>query len=97
MSLTRRPSPQASAGRMTQAVAIAYAAGDSAPRVVASGRGLVAEKIIALAKAHSVVVHDSPELVDLLMDVDLDTAIPPELYRAVAEVLAWLYLQRKEQ
>lgn len=74
-----------------EAVALAYAAGDSAPRVVASGQGEIAERIIAAAKEHGVYVHESRELVGLLMNVDLDQRIPPELYRAVAELLAWLY------
>lgn len=73
------------------AVAIAYRAGDSAPKVVAKGRGLIAEEIIARAREHGVFVHESKELVALLMQVELDQHIPPALYRAVAELLAWLY------
>jgi flagellar biosynthesis protein len=73
------------------AVALAYAPGEAAPRVVAKGRGLVAEEIIARAREHGVYVHESPELVALLMQVDLDAHIPPQLYVAVAELLAWLY------
>jgi flagellar biosynthesis protein len=73
------------------AVALAYQAGDSAPKVVAKGRGLIAEQIIERAREHGVFVHESKELVALLMQVDLDDRIPPALYRAVAELLAWLY------
>ncbi|MEA5097617.1 MAG: EscU/YscU/HrcU family type III secretion system export apparatus switch protein [Burkholderiaceae bacterium] len=73
------------------AVALAYRTGDLAPQVVAKGRGLIAEEIIARAREHGVFVHESKELVALLMQVDLDRNIPPELYRAVAELLAWLY------
>ncbi|HCX34094.1 MAG TPA: flagellar biosynthesis protein [Rhodocyclaceae bacterium] len=73
------------------AVALAYGAGDAAPRVVAKGRGLIAEEIIERARAHGIYVHESPELVSLLMQVDVDARIPPELYLAVAELLAWLY------
>lgn len=73
------------------AVALAYQAGDGAPRVVAKGHGLIADTIIAKAKEHGVHVHESRELVSLLMKVDLDSNIPPTLYRAVAELLAWLY------
>jgi flagellar biosynthesis protein len=73
------------------AVALAYQTGDTAPRVVAKGRGLVAQEIIARAREHNVFVHESRELVALLMQVDLDRDIPPALYRAVAELLAWLY------
>jgi flagellar biosynthesis protein len=73
------------------AVALAYQTGDAAPRVVAKGRGLIAEEIIARAKEHGVFVHQSRELVALLMQVQLDDDIPPALYRAVAELLAWLH------
>lgn len=73
------------------AVALAYSAGKSAPQVVAKGRGLLAEAIIERARMAGVYVHESPELVSLLMQVDLDQHIPPELYFAVAELLAWLY------
>jgi len=74
-----------------EAVALAYSAADSAPRVVAKGRGLIAEEIIARAREHGIFVHESPEMVALLMQVDLDARIPPQLYVAVAELLAWLY------
>ena len=73
------------------AVALAYQTGAAAPKVVAKGRGLLAEAIIEKAKEAGVYVHESPELVSLLMQVDLDQNIPPELYVAVAELLAWLY------
>ena len=73
------------------AVALAYAPGDAAPKVVAKGRGLIAEAIIARAKEHEIYVHQSAEMVALLMQVDLDDRIPPQLYLAVAELLAWLY------
>ena len=73
------------------AVALAYAPGDAAPRVVAKGRGLIANEIINRAREHGVFVHESPELVALLSQVDMDDHIPPQLYVAVAELLAWLY------
>lgn len=76
---------------LQQAVALAYRGGDAAPKVVAKGRGLVAEEIMARAKEHGVFMHESKELVSLLMQVDLDREIPPALYRAVAELLAWLH------
>ena len=73
------------------AVALAYSQTDAAPRVVAKGRGLVAEQIIARAREHGVYVPESPELVSLLVQIDLDQRIPPQLYIAVAELLAWIY------
>lgn len=73
------------------AVALAYQTGQAAPRVVAKGRGLIAQAIIERANEAGVYVHESPELVSLLMQIDLDQHIPPQLYLAVAELLAWLY------
>lgn len=77
--------------RQRQAVALAYGAGDGSPRVVAKGKGHLADAIIEKAKEAGVYVHESRELVSVLMQVDLDQHIPPELYIAVAELLAWLY------
>ncbi|AHB75736.1 MULTISPECIES: EscU/YscU/HrcU family type III secretion system export apparatus switch protein [Pandoraea] len=73
------------------AVALAYGAKDAAPRVVAKGYGLLADTIVRTAREHGLYVHESPELVSLLMQVDLDQRIPAQLYQAVAELLAWLY------
>jgi flagellar biosynthesis protein len=64
---------------------------DQAPRVVAKGYGLIAEMIVQRAREEGLFVHESPEMVSLLMQVNLDSQIPPLLYQAVAELLAWLY------
>ena len=77
-----------------QQVAVALTYGKSptgAPKVVAKGRGLVAQAIIERARQNNVYVHESEDLVGLLMQVELDQEIPPQLYLAVAELLAWLY------
>ena len=76
---------------LPSAIALRYAADDAAPVVVAKGRGLIAEEIIRKARAAGVFVHESRELVALLMQVDLDARIPPALYLAIAELLAWVY------
>ncbi|MFA6921908.1 MAG: EscU/YscU/HrcU family type III secretion system export apparatus switch protein [Gallionella sp.] len=73
------------------AVALAYGQSTGAPKVVAKGRGLIAQAIIERAKQNGVFVHESEDLVGLLMQVELDQQIPPQLYLAVAELLAWLY------
>jgi flagellar biosynthesis protein len=78
------------------AVALKYSPGDSAPTVVAKGRGLIAEEIISRAREHGIFVHESPELVALLSQVNLDGEIPPQLYIAVAELLAWIYQVERE-
>jgi flagellar biosynthesis protein len=76
---------------LKSAVALAYSQSDAAPRVVAKGRGMIAEQIISRAREHGVYVHESPELVSLLLQIDLDQRIPPQLYIAVSELLAWIY------
>lgn len=74
------------------AAAIAYdREQDTAPRLIASGAGLLAAKIIAAAKEAGVPVYEDPDLVNLLMTLHINDMIPPELYLAVAEVLAFVY------
>ena len=73
------------------AVALSYLDGTRAPIVVAKGYGVVAESIMREARANGLYVHASPDLIRLLMQVDLDQQIPPALYLAVAEVMAWLH------
>ncbi|MGU7783423.1 EscU/YscU/HrcU family type III secretion system export apparatus switch protein [Burkholderia sp. PU8-34] len=82
-----------SAPSRKRAAALVYDAkgGDTAPRVIAKGYGAVAEMIVARARDAGLYVHTAPEMVSLLMQVDLDDRIPPQLYQAVAELLAWLY------
>ncbi|MDD2897309.1 MAG: EscU/YscU/HrcU family type III secretion system export apparatus switch protein [Desulfuromonadaceae bacterium] len=80
-----------------RAAALSYKQGYYAPVVVARGKGVVAEAIIACALEAGVYVHESPDLVRLLMQVDSDQFIPPELYRAVAEVLVWLQWMESQQ
>lgn len=72
------------------AVALSYADKGKAPVVVAKGYGVVADSIVRAAQDHGLYVHQSPELVTLLMQVNLDRQIPPALYQAVAEIMAWL-------
>lgn len=75
-----------------KAVALKYdVSKDRAPRVVARGRGAIAEKIIAIAKENHVPLYEDQNLVQILEALELETEIPPELYRAVAEVLAFIY------
>jgi flagellar biosynthesis protein len=84
-------------GADRRAAALSYKQGQYAPVVIARGKGVVAEAIIACAHEAGVYVHESPELVRLLMQVDDDQFIPPELYRAVAEVLVWLHWLESQQ
>lgn len=78
--------------KIKKAVALKYERGkDQAPRIVAKGLGSVAEKIVELARENGIEVLKDEELVEFLVALDVGDEIPPELYRAVAEVLAYVY------
>lgn len=73
------------------AVALQYEKGSrEAPRVVASGRGLVADRIVALAEENGVVIEANPVLAEALSGVEIDDTIPLELYEAVAVVIGYV-------
>lgn len=78
------------------AVALRYEKGSKeAPRVVAKGRGLVAEKIVALAEENGVVIETNPVLAEALSGVELDDTIPLELYDAIAVVIGYVLQQTR--
>jgi flagellar biosynthesis protein len=64
---------------------------DSAPKVIAKGRGNIAERIIELAKKNNIPIKSDPNLVQILSKLNIDEQIPVEIYRAVAEILAFVY------
>lgn len=77
---------------MKKAVALRYSRErDSAPRVVASGQGSLAEEIIKLAELKGIKLHQDRSLVETLLKFDMGKEIPPELYQVVAEVFAMVY------
>lgn len=79
-------------GQKKRAVALEYQANrDEAPRVTASGRGKVAERIIEIAREHGIYIHNDPDLIEVLSRLDLNEEIPPELYVVIAELLAFVY------
>ena len=79
-----------------KAAALHYDHGrDQAPRVVAKGRGKIAEKIVALAHEHEVPLVQDRNLVQMLEALDVDMQIPADLYKAVAEVLVFVYRLNK--
>lgn len=85
--MSEAPTP----GKPAIAVALEYEIGkDAAPRVTASGRGLVAEKIIETARQNGVAIEGNPILAEALAGVAVDDHIPEELYRAVAEVIGFV-------
>ncbi len=75
-----------------KAAALQYQPGqDAAPRVVAAGRGEIAQRILALAREAGIPIQQDGDLAEALLRVDLAGEIPPELYPAVAEVLAFVW------
>ncbi|GAA3905285.1 EscU/YscU/HrcU family type III secretion system export apparatus switch protein [Halomonas cibimaris] len=74
-----------------RAVALAYQGQDNAPRVVAKGYGELAERIMSEAQRQGIYVHDAPEIVALLMQLNIDEEIPASLYQVIAELLVWVF------
>ena len=86
----------ANATAQRKAVALKYEAErDLAPKVIAKGRGHVAEHILETAQKNSVPVYQDKTLVNMLMALEIDREIPPELYKAIAEVMAYVYKMDK--
>lgn len=80
------------AKRNRQAAALRYAQGkDAAPRLMAKGKGAVADRILEIARRNGIPIREDRELVQVLASLDLYQEIPPELYKAVAEILVFLY------
>lgn len=76
--------------KIKTAVALEYDPEDIAPRVIASGKGIVAERILETAKEASVPVHEDSKLASTLSKLEIGDAIPPELYEVVAEILVFV-------
>ncbi len=70
---------------------------DVAPRVIAKGRGHVAEHILETAQKNSIPVYQNKSLVSMLMALEIDREIPPELYKTIAEVMAYVYKMDKDK
>lgn len=80
-----------------EAIAISYDPVKSdAPKVVAKGKGRIAENILEKAKEHDIPVQEDSSLVEILGQLDLDESIPEELYKAVSEVFAYIYQLDRE-
>jgi flagellar biosynthesis protein len=74
-----------------RAHALSYEPGASAPKITATGSGLIADRIIAAAREAGVPIRSDPALAEALAKLDLGASIPEPLWRAVAQVLAWAY------
>ena len=79
------------------AVSLKYSpAKDRAPKVTAKGWGVVAEKILEVARKHNIPIKEDPDLIQILAKLDIDKEIPPSLYKVVAEILAFVYSVNKK-
>ena len=88
----RTPNQENEVNNEKKAVALKYdAQTQKAPKVIAKGRGHVAEHILAAAQKNTIPVYQNKTLVNMLMALEIDREIPPELYKAVAEVMAYVY------
>ncbi len=76
--------------KVKQAIALEYNPGEEAPKVIATGRGKIAEKIIEKAKEADVPIHRDDKLADTLSRLEIGEMIPPELYEVVAEILVFV-------
>ncbi len=76
--------------KVKQAIALEYDPSDEAPRVIASGKGVLAERIIERAQESAVPIHRDDKLADTLSRLDIGDMIPPELYDVVAEILVFV-------
>ena len=82
--------------RKNSAISVKYRPeSDRAPRVTAKGKGKIAEKIIKIAKEHNIYIHEDPDLIEVLSQLDINDEIPPDLYLVVAELLAFVYSLNK--
>ena len=76
--------------KVKTAVALAYTPGEQAPKILATGKGAIAEKIIETAKEADVPFYKDDKLADTLSKLEIGEAIPPELYEVVAEILVFV-------
>ena len=80
-----------------EAIALSYTPSESTgPKVVAKGKGKIADKIIQLARENNVPIQEDPSLTELIGQLNINEAIPAELYEAVAEIFAFIYKLDRE-
>ncbi len=85
------------ASKNSEVVALKYnSKEEKAPKVVAKGKGYVADKILEIARQHNILVREDPELLQVLSALDLNSEVPPHVYQVVAELLAFVYSVNKQ-
>lgn len=80
-----------------QAIALSYEQTMESPRVVAKGCGLVAERMLALAQANGIPIHEDPALLSLLDALQIEEHIPDDLYQVIAELFVFLYQMEQDK
>ena len=81
-----------------EAVALKYnKTKDRAPKVVAKGKGVAAKNILEFARENNIPIKEDPELVQILSKLDIYDEIPPELYKAVAKILSYIYITKNSK
>jgi flagellar biosynthesis protein len=86
------PPPPERDSDVTEAAALSYNQGiDGAPKMIAKGRGKIADRILELASENDLPIHRDPTLIAVLGALDVGAEVPPDLYGVIAEVLAWAY------
>ena len=91
-----RPMSNLGHEEILQAVAVGYKPNTPAPRVLSKGKGEIAQAILDRAKELGIPTKSEPSLVAFLMELDLNAWVPPELYAAIAQVLAWAHEEDKK-
>lgn len=74
-----------------KAIALKYSDKESAPKVIAKGKGLIADEILDSARKNNIHIQQDPALIEILSKLEIDQQIPEELYEAVAEIFAFIY------
>lgn len=80
-----------------KAVALKYREEDIAPKIIAKGKGVTANKILEVGKEKDIVVYEDKNLIDNLLKLELNEEIPPELYEAVSEIILFVYSLDKKK
>jgi len=82
--------------KQRKGAALGYSTTDKAPRIIAAARGILVEKLLEIAERYNITIYKDADLAEALTGLDVGTEIPEELFRAVAEVLAYCYRTNSE-
>ncbi len=69
---------------------------DDAPKIVAKGKGKLAEKLLEIAAEHDIPIRENQDIIEILLHLNIGEEIPPELYQVIAEILSFIYQLENE-